>query len=147
MYLYIIRYLAIQYTVIQQPSDDIQQQPSTKELLISSDATFADDKKTRKSTQSSFFSLFGGPIGWEATKQHTITISSTEAELLALSSTAKTTISVTRLMEQLGLKLDHKVTIECDNLQAIRLVTTTMPRINTALKHVDIHNSWLRQAY
>ncbi|QUC18972.1 uncharacterized protein UV8b_03213 [Ustilaginoidea virens] len=22
-----------------------------------------------------------------------------------------------------------------------------MPRINTALKHVDIHNSWLRQAY
>lgn len=37
--------------------------------------------------------------------------------------------------------------IECDNQQTIRLINLNIPRIETALKHIDVHNCWARQAY
>jgi hypothetical protein len=66
--------------------------------------------------------LFGGPVTWRANKQDTVTTSSTEAELLALSQTAKETIYLSRLLAALTLKLDEPLVIQCDNLQTIRLL-------------------------
>ena len=57
----------------------------------SSDASYGDDSLTRHSSQGYIFTLFGGPIDWKANKQKTVTLSTTEAELLALTSTAKET--------------------------------------------------------
>ena len=37
------------------------------------------------------------------------------------------------------------VTIDCDNQQTIRLLTKETPKLNTKLRHVDIHHHWLRQ--
>ena len=54
-----------------------------------SDAAFSNDPTTRRSTEGFLFQLFGGPIDWKSTKQRTVTTSSTEAELLALSHAAK----------------------------------------------------------
>ena len=54
----------------------------------SSDAAFADNPD-RKSSHGYLFKLYGGAIAWKATKQPTVTTSSTEAELLALMTTAK----------------------------------------------------------
>jgi hypothetical protein len=50
-----------------------------------SDASFADDPSTRASSDGYLFKLFGMPIDWKATKQRSITKSTTEAELYALS--------------------------------------------------------------
>jgi hypothetical protein len=77
----------------------------------------------------------------------TVTTSSTEAELLAFTHTAKETIATQRLFKQLDLQLDQEPTIEYDNLQTIRLITLETPRLKMALKHVDVHNCWARQAY
>ena len=49
-----------------------------------SDAAFADNAD-RRSSDGFLFMLFSGPIDWKASKQLTVTTSSTEAELLALS--------------------------------------------------------------
>jgi hypothetical protein len=35
--------------------------------------------------------------------------------------------------------------IHCDNKQTIRLVTEDVAKLQTKLRHVDIHNHWLRQ--
>ena len=35
--------------------------------------------------------------------------------------------------------------MHCDNRQSIRLVTEEIARLQTKLRHVDIHNHWLRQ--
>ena len=59
--------------------------------------------------------LFGGPIAWRANKQDTVTTSSTEAELLALSQIAKKAIFINQLLKALTLKLDEPLIIECDN--------------------------------
>ncbi|RYP56931.1 hypothetical protein DL770_010800 [Monosporascus sp. CRB-9-2] len=92
-------------------------------------------------------SLFGGPIVWRANKQDTVTTSSTEAELSALSQTVKEAIFMQRLFRAIGLELDEELVIQVDNRQTIRLVTEEAVRLITKLKHVDIHSHWLREAF
>jgi reverse transcriptase-like protein len=58
-------------------------------LRTSSDAAYGDCTTTRRSTQGMLITLFGGPIAWRSSKQKTVTTSTTEAELLALLTTAK----------------------------------------------------------
>ncbi|KAJ6437664.1 Cut9 interacting protein Scn1 [Purpureocillium lavendulum] len=147
-YLWSTRYLAIQFNG-NRSTDMVKVNHSSipREIRVASDAAFADDSETRKSSQGYVITLFGGPVSWKASKQATVTTSSTEAELLAFTSTAKEAIAMQRLFQQINLKLDHPLQIECDNQQTIRLVTADLPRLKTQLKHVDVHNCWARQAY
>ena len=78
-------------------------------------------------------------------KQKTVTTLSTEAELLALSHTAKEAIWWERFFRTINFDPKHELTIACDNLQTMRLLTKETPQLTTKLKHVDIHNHWLRQ--
>ena len=115
-------------------------------FVVASDASFADNSIDRKSSQAYAMKLFDGMIGWRANKQDTVTTSTTEAELLALSQAAKESQYVSRLLNELTVKLDdHHITIQCDNIQTIRLVNEDIVRLQTKLRHVDIHNHWLRQ--
>ncbi|OAQ57580.1 polyprotein [Pochonia chlamydosporia 170] len=148
-YLWPTRFLAIQFNGTSSSAEVIKINHSSvpRELRIASDAAFADDPETRKSSQGCFISLFGGPVSWKAGKQTTVTTSSTEAELLAFTHTAKEAIATQRLFQQIDLQLDHPLLIECDNKQTIRLIEADLPRLKTQLKHVDVHNCWARQAY
>jgi len=58
-------------------------------LQVASDASFADNTLDRKSSQGYAIKLFNGLIAWRASKQDTVTTSTTEAELFALSQVAK----------------------------------------------------------
>ena len=100
------------------------------DFRVASDASFADNSIDRKSSQAYAMKLFGGMIGWRANKQETVTTSTTEAELLALSQTAKEALYVSRLLKELLVKLDnHCIRIECDNKQTIRLVTEEIAQL------------------
>jgi hypothetical protein len=125
-------------------------------LQVASDASFADNSADRRSSQAFVMKLFGGITSWRANKQDTVTTSTTEAELLALSQAAKEALFASRLISALNVDLSSptarraiaspaKVTIECDNKQTIRLVTAELVQLRTKLRHVDIHNHWLRQ--
>jgi len=53
---------------------------------------------------------------------------------------------IKRLIDELNVSLDdQQIRIHCDNRQTIRLVTEEIARLRTKLRHVDIHNHWLRQ--
>ena len=110
-----------------------------------SDAAFADDKMSRFSSFGFALQLFGGIIHYKASKLKTVTLSSTEAELLALTSTAREFVYWMRLFDNIGLDLEEKSTIYCDNIQTIGLLQKESFKLKTALKHVDIHSSWIRQ--
>jgi hypothetical protein len=114
-------------------------------FISSSDSAFADDIGTRRSSYGFCFSLFGGVIHYKAVKGTTVTTSSTEAELLALSMTAKDFIWWKRFFKQIHFEPEEEPTIYCDNQQTIRILTKEAPKLQTALKHVDIHQCWLRQ--
>jgi hypothetical protein len=116
------------------------------DLVVASDASFADNTLDRKSSQAYAMKLFGGLIGWRASKQDTVATSTTEAELLALSQAAKEALFVSRLIKELSVQLDDQhIRIQCDNKQTIRLVTAETALLQTKLRHIDIHNHWLRQ--
>jgi hypothetical protein len=133
-YLYYTRYRAILYSA----------SSITTLFLCASDAAYADDPVTRRSTASYVCLLFGGPVDWKSTKQRTVTTSSTEAELLALSDTAKEMYNWRRLFESIFLCLDDDLTIWCANAQTIRLLAKKTPKLVTLQRHVDIHQHWLR---
>jgi Reverse transcriptase (RNA-dependent DNA polymerase) len=114
---------------------------------VASDASFADDVATRRSTQGFVMKLFNGPIVWQSARQKTVTTSTTEAELLALSHTARETVAICRLFSQMGFKSDERTTIDCDNMQTVGLIQRERPELTTKLRHVDIHHLWLRQTH
>lgn len=79
------RYLAgTKHLAIEYSGGDVKLQDQHV-FIASSDAAYADDHNTRKSSDGFLFQLYGGLIDWHAGKQKTVTLSSTEAELLALS--------------------------------------------------------------
>ena len=45
------------------------------------------------------------------------------------------------------LRLNEPLTIHCDNTQTLRLLKEDSAKLNTKLRHVDIHQHWLRQEY
>jgi hypothetical protein len=110
-----------------------------------SDASFADDVETRRSSQGYIFQLFGMTVDWKSTLQRTVTKSTTEAELLALSLAGSEMEEWCRLFKGLSLKLNQTPIIWCDNQQTVGIVTKEQDKLNTKLKHVDIHQNWIRQ--
>jgi hypothetical protein len=136
-YLYSTRFLAIEYNA----------DTTTDPIVVASDASFADDVETRRSSQGYTILLFGGLIAWRAARQDTVTTSTTEAELLALAATSKELVAIQRLFNDVQLDLGMPMRVFCDNQQTIRLVTQENGRVITKLRHVDIHNMWLRQEH
>ena len=95
LYLYQTRHFCIHYG----------HQSMAMSLVCTSDASFADNMIDQKSSQGYIMKLFRGPVAWRVNKQDTVTTSSTEAELLALSQTVKEMIYLSRLLMALSLEL------------------------------------------
>jgi hypothetical protein len=135
LYLYATRYLSLCF----------DSEMRTSIFTAASDASFADNAD-RKSSEGFIFCLFGGPIEWKSRKQKTITTSTTEAELLAISHAAKQLYWVKRLFSFIQFETDTEVeTIQCDNKQTVDLLTREKSSFQTKLRHVDIHQLWIRQ--
>ena len=118
---------------------------STPIFLRASDAAFADNSTTRKSTEAYIFKIFGGSVDWRSIKQKTVTTSSTEAELLALTHTGKQIMWWKHFMESIAFDPGHKIFLDCDNKQTIRLIEKSDSKFVTKLKHIKISELWLRQ--
>ena len=134
-YLYNTRFYAIEYGPI--PSN-------ASAFILASDASFADNSD-RKSSEGYIAKLFNRPIDWQARKQKTITTSTTEAELLAISSASKYMLWWKRLFRSIDLNIDQKLTILCDNNQTVDLLTKVNSLFRIKLRYINIHYYWLRQ--
>jgi hypothetical protein len=115
------------------------------EFYGASDASFADHRESRRSSQGYIFYLFGSPIDWKATIQRCVTKSTTEAELIAASAASTELIWWWRIFDSIKFDPGHERLLYCDNQQTIRLLTSTIPRLKTSARHIDIHHHWLRQ--
>ena len=111
------------------------------EMEVFIDAFFADDSTDRKSSQGYIITLYGTFIVWKASKQPTVTMSSTEAEFFVLTEASKETIATMRLFASIRFHLYEDLIIWYDNKQTIHLVTADIPCLYTALRHMDIHNA------
>ena len=111
----------------------------------SSNAVFADDSEICKSSDGYLFQLYGGVINWRAEKQKTITILSTEAELLSLFSAGQEMLWWSWFFKVIQFDSQQSVKIHCDNIQTIWILTKEATKLNIKLRHIDIHQHWLHQ--
>jgi hypothetical protein len=144
-YLYYSRDLALHYSKDLTTPHLYEKETDETNFFGATDASYADHKATRKSSQGYIFFLFGGPIDWKATLQRCVVKSTTEAELMSLSTGYTEYYWWLRIFKNLGLEFDEQPAMYCDNKQTIRLLTADSPQLKTTLRHVDIHHHWLRE--
>lgn len=107
-----------------------------------SDADWGNDITDRRSLTGYVFRVYGSTTSWLTRKQPTVSLSSTEAELIALCVTVCYGIWLVRLLEDLGIKLEGPVVYHEDNQSAIRVVEEE--KDTGRLKHIDIKFRFVR---
>jgi hypothetical protein len=105
------------------------------------DLDWAGDKIDRKSTSSSCQFLGHSLVCWFSKKQNCISISTVEAEYVAVASCCARVIWMTRTFGDYGLKYD-KVSLLCDNESSIKIAYN--PILHGKTKHTKIQNHFIR---
>ena len=113
------------------------------ELLGFSDADWAGDVNTRRSTSGYAFQLGSSTITWSSKKQATVAKSSTEAEYVALSKATQEAIWLRRLLDDLGMNTQSPTTLFEDNQGAIDLSKNA--KHHDCTKHIDISHHFVRE--
>lgn len=108
-----------------------------------SDADFAGDVETRRSTTGFVFFLSNGPITWSSARQKLITLSTTESEYVAASAATKEAIWLRKLIKSLEFSCEEPTVLFVDNLNAIRLVKNA--EFHKRTKHIDIRYHYIRE--
>ena len=115
----------------------------SSELVGYSDADWAGDPDTRRSTSGYVFRIGDGTVSWCSKKQATVAKSSTEAEYVALSMATQEAIWLRRLMSDLGKMIDSPTKIYEDNQGAIELAKNA--KYHNRTKHIDICHHFVRE--
>ncbi len=97
----------------------------------------------RKSISGYVFTLAGGAISWSSKKQATTALSTTEAEYIALVQTAKESIWIQGLLNELGYTVANSNLIYGDNQGSIALANN--PEYHARTKHIDIQYHFIRE--
>ena len=105
------------------------------------DAAFANNEDC-KSTGGYVFSLGSGPISWSSNKQPVTSLSSSEAEYMAVTPAGQECIWLRNVLNELNIPQNSVILYE-DNQAAIQL--STQPKVNKRTKHIDIRYHWIRE--
>jgi hypothetical protein len=119
-------------------------------LVVYSDADYATDKTDRKSISASVGLIGGGPVFWGSKKQTAVATATTEAEYIAMSSTAKQGQWVAQILRDMGyggyVASNHQtVDTRGDNQGAIAL--SKNPHLTERSKHIDIAYHYIRDLH
>lgn len=115
------------------------------ELYGHCDADWGNCKIDRRSYTGFVMILAGGPVAWEAKKQPTVALSSTEAEYMALTSAGKEIRFCRQVLKELKLKdfCDGTTKLCSDNKSAIYLAERV--GYNPRTKHIDVRHHFIRE--
>jgi hypothetical protein len=89
---------------------------------LSADSSHRSDFDDEKSTTGWVFLVNNGPVSWCSKKQSSVTISSMEAEYMALSEAGREAISRRNLFADLSIQLLHPPHILSDNQGGLAII-------------------------
>lgn len=117
---------------------------SEDDIVGYSDSDYAGLIDGRKSTGAYVFMFAGGPISHSSKLQPTVSLSSCEAEYMALVETAKEAVWCARFLAELGYrKGESPVLLRADNQGSISL--SKNPEFHKRTKHIEIKWHWIRE--
>lgn len=99
------------------------------------DSDWGGDTHDRKSVTGFVFKIFGNAVMWVTRKQNCVSLSTTEAELIALCTAVCDGLWLKKLFLDLGIKFDQVTYFE-DNQGCLALIKN--PTNNRRVKHIDL---------
>lgn len=115
---------------------------NANKLIAFGDADFA-KSEDRRSISGVVLLLNNGPIVWSSRRQTGVTLSTTEAELVASSAAAQEVVWSRRLLHNIGFEQTAATQLNCDNAGMIKLAKNNVFHKRT--KHVDIKYFYVRE--
>lgn len=120
---------------------------TTSRLKVYSDADYASDRADRKSVSGQVGLIGSGPVFWGSRKQTSVSTATTEAEYIAMSSTAKQGQWLAQLLRDMGFSdyiAKNGITVQTfgDNQGAIALAHN--PQLTERSKHIDVSYHYIR---
>lgn len=110
-------------------------------LTAYSDASYAEDQDSRKSTTGFLLKLGNSTISWKTRKQQTVALSTTEAEYYALSDTTKEVLYILPILKDMLVLIPMPIEIFEDNQGTIKIANN---RINhDRSKHIDTKHHFI----
>ncbi len=120
--------------------DGLTQHPH---LEVYTNADWAGNKKTRRSTSTYVAMLAVYPISWSSKRQTTVAQASTEAEYIAVSEATKETVWIGRLLEELCQLEIYPILLYYDNQGLIALAKN--PENHQRTKHIDVWYYYIQE--
>ena len=99
------------------------------------DSDFAGDKSTRVSVTGYCVYVLDCLVAWKSRSQKHVTLSSTEAEYVAVSDVCTEIMFIRMILEFLGVRVRMPIIVHCDNIGAIFLSYNA--KISQRTKHID----------
>ncbi len=112
------------------------------ELIGYTDADYAGDLDTRKSTSGYAFIYQGGAVSWASRRQRCTSLSTTESEFVAACEAAKEAVWIQRLLSEIKNCEVKTVQIRCDNQSSISLIRN--PEHHQKTKHIEVKYFFVR---
>ena len=112
-------------------------------ITVFADSDYAGDTDTRISVTGFCIFLLGVPIVWRSKNQKNVTLSSSEAEFVALSEAVKEIKFIVQVLESIGVKVKFPIIVRIDNVGAIFMAENVTNSQRT--KHVDIRYHFVRE--
>jgi hypothetical protein len=112
-------------------------------ITVYSDSDWAGDKDTRRSISGYIIFIMNCPILWRSKQQETVSLSSSEAEYIALSEAAKEIKFIYQVLDSLGIKVKLPIIVKVDNVGAIFMSENATATNRT--RHVDARYHFIRE--
>ena len=117
----------------------------SKDIVIEaySDADWAQDKEDRKSVSGTYIVVNGAPIVWRTKKQTTVSLSTMEAEYVAIVDAVKIMLGIFETLMELELKVKLPMQLYCDNQATIAQATNEASTERN--KHMDLRLKFIQE--
>lgn len=112
-------------------------------LTAYTDSDYANCPDTRRSVGGYVTLLGNSPISWLSRKHHTVVLSTTEAEYVALCHCMQEMIFLKLLLKELGFATTTSLTIHEDNQSCIKI--SNNPELHGRSKHIDIRYHFVQE--
>ena len=107
------------------------------------DSDYAGDKETRLSVSGFCVFVMGCLVSWKSQGQKNVTLSSTEAEYVAILELCAELLFVRMILMFFRKKIEYLIIVRCNNIGAIFLAHNTKTSHRT--KHIDTRYHFVRE--
>jgi hypothetical protein len=112
-------------------------------LRVFCDSDWAGDSETRISITGFILYLMNVPVCWRSKAQKGVTLSSTEAEYVAMSEAVKEIKFIYYLLRDIGIEVDLPILVKTDNVGAMFMAQNASSGVRT--RHVDTRYHFVRE--